>query len=87
MLFFNLSFALYFLITILTLVFIVLIDNVNAEVNEMKIDEHDREDLNDHQRRMLEAIEDRDWHVSHLKGVDLDKNCEDECSYQNTIAF
>lgn len=60
------------------MVLILLIDHVNAEVKEMQADEHGTEDLNDHRRKMLEAIEDRDWHVSHLKSMDFDTNCKEE---------
>ncbi|XP_045760678.1 uncharacterized protein LOC123864358 [Maniola jurtina] len=81
MLFCNLVYVTYFLLTILLLVLIF--DNVNGELKDSKKEEHRHENneeiyLNEHQRRVLDAIDDKEWHVSHLKGMDFETNCEEE---------
>ncbi|XP_069354555.1 uncharacterized protein [Maniola hyperantus] len=75
---------------------VLVLDNVNGEPknNENKDHIHDNNEeifLNEHQRRVLDAIDDKEWHVSHLKDMDFETTCETETfsdkvkKYRNTL--
>ncbi|CAH2257653.1 uncharacterized protein LOC120623263 [Pararge aegeria] len=54
-----------------------MLDIVTGEVKgNDKEGNNENDEIKEHQRRFLEALDDRDWHVSHLKDMDFDTDCE-----------